>query len=396
MSALPGYERDPYLRELDVEVLAARGEGERPFALLDDTILYPEGGGQPADHGRLGEAAVVDVRRESGEIRHYLDRSVAEGPARLRLDWDRRLDHMQQHTAQHLLSALALARFEWTTRAFHLGPEVSDIELAVEPPPATRLEELEEEVNGRVAAALAITTRRVSREEYEALGARSRGLPAGHTGDIRLVEIAGVDLNTCGGTHVRSTAEVGAVKILSAEPQRGGCRVYWVAGRRLRRRLADHELRSARLRGLFDAGDDDLSDVAALKLEQLTVARRRQRHLESRLADALAHQLAARDETLIEAHFEDEEASFVQRLARAFAERAGARVALLSAGREPEIAFAVAAGEESAIDPQAAGRRVAELLDGRGGGSGRVFQGKATTLARRAAAVEAVRGAGSD
>lgn len=388
MSEILRYEREPYRRELEVEVLGVGREGERQFAVLDDTILYPEGGGQPADHGGLGEAAVLDVRREGGEIRHFLDAAVGEGPARLLLDWRRRFDHMQQHTAQHLLSALALSRFEWATRAFHLGPEVSDIDLDVEPPSVARLDELEDEVNEKVASALAITCRRVSRQECEGLGVRSRGLPAGHTGDIRLVEIEGVDLNTCGGTHVRSTSEVGAVKILGAEPQRGSCRVHWVAGGRVRRRLAEHEQRGARLRGLFDSADRDLAQVAELKLDQLGAARRRERHLEERLADAVAEALAGRETRVVEAHFEEEESSFLHRLARAFAERGGPRSALLTAGKGSGFSFSVAAGEESTLDVQAAGRRVAELFEGRGGGSGRIFQGKAASLERRASAVE--------
>ena len=125
----PAYERDSFLEELETEVVAVGQERGRPYAVLADTILYPEGGGQPADRGWLGDVAVDDVQRESGVIRHFLEKEVRTGPVRVTLDWERRFDHMQQHTAQHLLTAIAAERFSWTTTAFHLGREVSDIEL---------------------------------------------------------------------------------------------------------------------------------------------------------------------------------------------------------------------------------------------------------------------------
>src|SRR5712692_357948 len=102
--SVPAYEREPYRTTLDAIVVRVDVEAGRPFAVLDDTILYPEGGGQPPDHGFLNATAVVDVQNRNGEIRHYLAEKVAPGPVAVRLDWARRYDHMQQHTGQHLLS----------------------------------------------------------------------------------------------------------------------------------------------------------------------------------------------------------------------------------------------------------------------------------------------------
>jgi Ser-tRNA(Ala) deacylase AlaX len=294
MDTIYAFEREPYRRELEVEVLEVGEEKGRAHAVLDDTILYPEGGGQPSDRGRLGDVEVLEVQKSDDLLRHYLASPVVTGPTTLELDWERRYDHMQQHTAQHLLSSISLARFGWKTRSFHIGPETSDIELDIEPPPSRDLEALEAEVAQAIVGARSITCRRVTREEYEQLEVRSRGLPDGHTGDIRLVEIEGVDLNTCGGTHLASTAEVEAVKILRAEPLRGGCRLYWVAGKRVRRRLGRHEARNAELRHLLDTGDEELVSAAALKLEQLGLARRRVRELESEVAGAVVEGLLAR------------------------------------------------------------------------------------------------------
>jgi alanyl-tRNA synthetase len=298
---------------------------------------------------------------------------------------------MQQHTAQHLLSALALARFGWATRSFHVGAETSDIELDAAALSSAQLTALEDAAMTEVVAARPIATRRVSPRQYAELDVRSRGLPAGHSGDIRLVEIEGIDLNTCGGTHLRSTGEIEAVKLLRSERLRGGCRVHWVAGRRLRRRLAELEARTAELRGVFDSDDRGLVEIAGLKLEQLGATRRRVHHLESLLAQARVDVLVTSAEPVISAHFDDAEGGLLQQIGRALLQRAPAKACLLTASGEKGCFFLVVTGDESSLDAGRLGPRIAELLDGRGGGSGALFQGKVASLEKRNEALALLR-----
>lgn len=393
---MPAYERDPYLRELDAHVVAVGVDGERPYAVLDDTVLFAAGGGQPADHGRLVTASaqvdVLDVQRATGqgsEIRHYLSAPVASGDrGTLRLDWSRRYDLMQQHTAQHLLTAVALERHGWATTSFHLGDlgdlAVCDVELDVQSLGARQLDELEEAVQAEVRAARQVTARRIPHADYLALGerVRSRGLPEGFHGDVRLIEIAGIDLNTCGGTHLRSTAEIESIKLLSTEKLRGGTRVHFVAGGRVRRRLGAREAQAADLRALLGASDQDLVELAKLKTGKLEEADRRCRALGKELAAATAKALLVDSENVTARHFPDQDAAFVQEVARAWSAAAGRRIALLTAGAGDRLAFVLATGSDSLSDARVLGPRIAELLEGRGGGSARVFQGKAGSLAR--------------
>jgi len=387
---IPAYEREPYRTSLDVEVVAGGEEEGRPYAVLDDTVLYPEGGGQPADHGWLGAVGVLDVQRVGGEIRHRLAAPLGPGPAALRLDWERRFDHMQQHTAQHLLSALAADRWGWATTSFHLGAETSDVELEVAALAGAEIAALEEAIAAEVRAARPVIARRVAPADYESLGARSRGLPADHVGDVRLVEIAGIDRSTCGGTHVRSTAELEAVKLLGSEPMRGGTRLHFVAGGRLRRRLQAHEARAALLRRLLETSDAELPAVAAARLADLRDAERALRHRDERLAAAWAETLATRPGPVVELHLDGFDGAFLQRLANAFAPAAAARVALLTAAGPKGSFFALAAGPEAQIDLKAAGAAIAALLEGRGGGSGCLYHGKAGNLERRDEALAAL------
>ncbi|KAA0254204.1 alanyl-tRNA editing protein [Acidobacteria bacterium ACD] len=386
MSPLPAYERDPYQHETLAQVVATGTEDGRPWAVLSDTILYPEGGGQPADRGRLGEVPVVDVQKRGGEVRHYLERPVGPGPVLVVLDWERRFDHMQQHTGQHLLTAVAADRFGWETTAFHLGVDVSDVELSVPALTPSQLEALEDAVAAEVRAARPVAARHVPLAEYSSLSVRSRGLPEGHEGDVRLVEIAGVDLNTCGGTHVRSTAELEVVKLLGTESLRGGTRLFFVVGGRARRRFGAHEARNAALRVVLGAPDAELPAAAEAKLARLQEAEKRVRALEEELAEATAASLAASPERLVARHLPDRAMDVLQRLARRLVALAPGKAFLLTSSCSAVPAgagvFVLAAGEEVSLDLPALAKDVAAILGGRGGGSGRVFQGKAGELSR--------------
>ena len=384
---LPAYERDPLLRRLETDVVAAGEEQGRPFVVLADTVFYPEGGGQPADRGTVGGIAVLDVRKVGDDVRHVLAGPAPSGRVTLELDWARRFDHMQQHTGQHLLTAVAQQRFGWHTTAFHLGEHVSDIELATPGIRSEQLTDLEEAVAAEVRAARPVTSRRVSPEEYAQLPVRTRGIPEGHAGSIRLVAIEGLDLNTCGGTHLRSTAGIEALKLLDTESLRGGTRLFYAAGTRLRRLHEAHGKRNAQLRKLLCTSDDELVAGLATKLDQLKDAQHAVRDLEEELALASAQLMATASGRVLSAHWPRRDLPFLQRVAREVGQLAPDRVVLVTAGDGEQGAFLLGAGERAAIDVPAAGRRIAELLGGRGGGSGHVFQGKAKDLARREEAV---------
>ena len=390
MSTIYSFERQPYLRELEVEVLRVEEKSGAWGAILDDTILYPEGGGQPSDYGRLNDVVVQHVQKTNDGLLHVLAAPVQPGRAMLVVDWDRRYDHMQQHTAQHILTRVARDRLDWETRSFHIGPEVSDIELDCRPPRPAAIEALEDVVAAIIVEARPIRGFRVSMEEYGSLEVRSRGLPAGHEGDIRLVEIEDFDLNTCGGTHLASTSEVETVKIVGSEPLRGGCRLFWVAGKRVRSRLASHDNKMADVRKLLDTGDAEIVSGLGSKLEQLQEARRARRWLERRLAESIAGELTAESSDLVDLHLTGFEASLLRPIAEELATKGGKRAFLLTAEGEAGIQFALVIGDESALDLKAAGAATAKVLNGRGGGAGKVFQGKAECLTRRSDAVDLI------
>jgi alanyl-tRNA synthetase len=383
MNTLTLYEMDSYIAELDSLVTTVSTEPSgRPYALLTQTIFYPEAGGQPGDRGWIADSRVTEVRLHHDELRHYLEQPVGAGPARIRIDWDRRFDLMQQHTGQHLLTAVAQDRFNWETTAFHLGEDRSDIELNVARLEAQDLQALETAAMEEVRAAHPVTAWKVSPETLAALHVRSRGLPAGHTGEVRLVQIAGLDINTCGGTHLRNTSEIESIKLLGTEPMRGGTRLYFLAGSRVRQRLGRHESRLAELRNLLGAPDERLAEVLTDRLEQLKQASRREKQIREEMALSLAEALANRKEEALYAHYESADLPFLQRLARLLCERAPAKSALLTAGADPAGFFVLFLKEGESTRLNEVGRQVASLLDGRGGGADRLYQGKAAAVSK--------------
>lgn len=386
------YETEPYLRELATRIVEVGREDGRNFAVLEETLFYPEGGGQPADQGSIGPAPVIDVQKTDDGIRHFLDRPVETGPTRLVLDWRRRYDHMQQHTAQHLLTAVAADRFGWQTTSFHLGDKHCDIELDTPKIGQIDLERLESAIAEEVRAARPVTVRWVSLDEYQRIDElRSRGLPRGFRGDVRLVEIAGIDLNTCGGTHLASTAEIETLKLIATEPMRGGTRLHWIAGARVRDRIGDLERITAELRGLFETSENELFATATLKRDQLRHAGRVTRGLRNRLAVLEGSDLANATDSVVSRNFEHADLPFLQAIARSFLEQdlSTATVALLTGSTE-KGAFFLLASRDDAVDLCQLGPRVAAMLEGRGGGTGNLYQGRAGSLEQRQKALEIV------
>lgn len=376
------FHRDPYLAELDTEVVEVGDTDGRPWAITADTVFYPEGGGQPADRGIMGAARVLDVRRRDGRVAHYLSAPLHCGPVHQRLDWPRRYDHMQQHSAQHLLTAVAEARFGWPTTAFHLGDEVSDIELDVPSVELPRLVELEEAVAREIRESRPIAARILDDRDVLGGEVRARGLPDELEGPLRVIEIEGLDRNACGGTHLRSTSEIGCLVLLGTEPMRGGTRLRWVAGDRVRSRLAQWEARGAQLRTLFGASDDEVPDVAQKKLAQVKELNRHLARRTEELADAVADNLAHTSKVVITARIDDADLDLLRRVGSRLNRLRPAGLAVLVAGGEGEGLFVVAAGPESGVDVAMAGDAVRMAFGGTGGGAKGIYQGTAPNVDR--------------
>lgn len=221
--------RDEYAREFDAEVISCQ-KGKKGYEVaLSDTAFYPEGGGQPADRGTLGQVNVLDVKRRNGEILHITDAPLEPGmTVHGVLDWERRFDHMQQHSGEHILSGVVHAQFGYDNVGFHMNDEVVTVDFNG---PITWEEamELEDKVNAYIWTDAESRELYPSEEELKAMDYRSK---IELKGKVRLVEYPGADLCACCGTHVAYTGEIGLMKILSVSRHKDGVRMEMLFGGR--------------------------------------------------------------------------------------------------------------------------------------------------------------------
>jgi len=223
------YYTDANARGFEANVVDVFAHEGHPAVVLDRTAFYPTSGGQPHDTGTLGAAKVIEViDREDGAVVHVLDREIAAGPVNGRIDWDRRFEHMQQHTGQHILSAACDKVLDARTVSFHLGTERSTIDLSRDLS-AAEIARAEDKANRIVWEDRPVSVRFVSDEEAAALPLRKEPK---RTGKLRIVEVSDYDLSACGGTHVERTGAVGLIAISGVEKYKGGVRLEFVCGGR--------------------------------------------------------------------------------------------------------------------------------------------------------------------
>jgi alanyl-tRNA synthetase len=370
------YYSDSHLIEFEARVvdLSDRVSGWTAV-VLDRTAFYPTGGGQPSDTGTLNGARVVECIDDGDNgVLHVVQGAAPsrDDVVRGRVDWSRRLDHMQQHTGQHILSQALITLFNAPTRSFRVLDTSCEIDVELNNPTAEVIERAVELANNVVWEDRAITIRNVTPGEAAELPLRKE--PA-RDGDLRLIEIEGFDLTPCGGTHAYRTGEVGMIAVRSWERAKGLTRIEFVAGMRA---LADYRKanKSAReMAALFSTGRDDAPQLAAQMVEEHKELNRRIRALEEIAAGVEAEKLlaGARDGVVSEI-FNGRDAESLKKLAHALISHP--RTIVLLGSRDNDTARLVfARSADASGDMNALMREACALLDGRGGGKPDMAQG---------------------
>jgi alanyl-tRNA synthetase len=376
------YYADSHLCEFDAVVESCDVLDGRIEIVLDKTAFYPTSGGQPFDTGQLGDARVVDViDREDGSVAHVVDRTVAVG-ARVHgtVDWSRRLDHLQQHTGQHLLSAAFERECGVATVSFHLGAATSTIDLARETTPA-EIGHAEAEANRIVWENRPVAVRFAGEEEAAHLPLRKT---SSRTGVLRLVEVSDFDLSACGGTHAKRTGEVGVVAVSGWERFKGVTRLEFVCGGRALAAFTHLRDLTAEVTGKLSVGPDELvATVARLQDEAKTRARLLGR-LHEQVAGHRAKELGRDAETIgplrvVLRHEPGWDMKALRTLALAVVAVPGFVAVLVGDGDPSPVVLARSA--DLAFDAEAWMARVIEVRGGRGGGRPELAQGGVTAVA---------------
>jgi alanyl-tRNA synthetase len=374
------YYRDCYLCEFRAKVVDSSDGGRRVY--LDRTAFYPTSGGQPFDLGTLAGVAVHEVIDEDDRIAHVIDAPLAVAEVVGVIDWDRRYDHMQQHTGQHLLSAVLEELFAIRTVSFHLGSEVSTIDVEAPALTAGQLERAEDRCAEIIAEARPVQiTFEDASSDLELRKASTR------TGTLRIVSIGAVDRSACGGTHVRTAAEIGMVLTGKLEKIRGITRVEFVCGKRaLRRAQSDSRLVASIGRALSVPPEQTPELIAGLIEKNKTLEKTGQR-LATELARREGQDLyasTAPDPNGVRVTIQRGSIDDAMR-ARAQAFVAGAKSVFLAVSDQPP-SLLLAASADSGVH---AGERIKAALTasgGRGGGNQQLAQGSVPDAAALAQA----------
>ena len=375
------YYSDSHLIEFEARVVDVTERVSGWTAIvLNRTAFYPTGGGQPSDTGTLDGMRVVECIDDGDRGVLHVVQGVTparDAIVRGRVDWSRRLDHMQQHTGQHILSQAFVTLFNAPTRGFRVLETSCEIDVELMEPTTEKIERAVELANNVIWEDRTITIRNVTSEEAAELSLRKE---PSREGELRLIEIDGFDLTPCGGTHAYRTGEVGVIVVRSWERAKGLTRIDFVAGTRA---LADYRKanKSAReVAALFSSGRDDIAQLTAHLLEEQKELNRQIRVLEEMAAEVESQKLLSSAQVLTDGSslitqiFKSRDAESLKKLAQALIANPHT-IALLASGDKDTARLVFARSSDAPGDMNALMREACTMLDGRGGGRPDLAQG---------------------
>ena len=385
------YYDDAYVKEFDARVVHCEllppdvNAGITAQALglvLDSTAFYPTSGGQPNDLGKIGDANVLDVRDDGDEIIHVVDRRPGSPDVFGCINWPRRFDHMQQHSGQHLLSAMFQERYGRPTVSFHLGTDFCTIDLRGPEPSDEILEGAERAANKIIFEDRPLTVRYGTAEDLAELGVRKE---VERKGILRAIEIEGADLQPCGGTHVKSTGHIGTLLVRRCTKMRQDWRVEFVCGSRAERAARQDFLRLRAAAEKLSCAPEELLAATERVVSERDANFKRTRALLERLAEIEAaqalHDAAPNSHGLRIVHkvFEEVEPEFLGYFATHVA-KAEKAIALLAELKSGSILFAQ--HPTAAKDMSALMKEVSAKIGGKGGGTLDFARGRLSAAAQ--------------
>uniref|UniRef100_A0AAY4C3Q3 Threonyl/alanyl tRNA synthetase SAD domain-containing protein n=1 Tax=Denticeps clupeoides TaxID=299321 RepID=A0AAY4C3Q3_9TELE len=370
-------QRDCYMRELTTRVVSCspaelqlenNGKKEKIKGFnvtVKDTILFPEGGGQPDDHGTMGGVQVLRVTRQGPDAVHFVSSGLEEGQeVLLKVDWERRFDHMQQHSG----------RLNEEHRGIkELGRQRSSIELDTARVKSGEAEALETAANEKIRSRVPVNVRLLSLDDPEVEKVRSRGLPVDHAGPIRIIDIEGVDANMCCGTHVSNLSHLQAIKVLGMEKgKKNKTNLVFIAGNRVLKYAERSYNTEKSLISLFKVRPEE--HVQAVDKLQIEEQLNTNLVLLRDMAVLIARNFKSKPDqgNFFTLHYKDGDNEFMNIIANEIGFED--TVIFLTVGEETGEGMFLLAGPSSVVD--SLGPRVMELLHGKGAGKNGRFPGK--------------------
>lgn len=398
------YYTDSFLHEFDGRVVSVTNDNGRTAITLDRSAFYPASGGQVFDTGWIevsgsdGEKRRLHItevaeNEQTGEVIHYLEADAAMISAGAivhgMIEPSRRRDHMQQHTGQHVLSAAFEKLYGFATVSFHMGDESCTIDLATEAVTAEQLRAAERLANEIIAEDRPVEIKFASVDEARAMGVRK--IPPAERDKLRLIDIHEFDLNACGGTHVRSTGQIGSILLRKTEKVKQGVRVEFVSGlRALATARRDYETLTESA-ALFSTHIYEVPQGIRKLQDENKAAVKTQHKLLEELAEFQAQKMLQSAEQrgarkLVVQYFADRDLGFIKMLAQKLTKLDPCTALLACGGAQPSLVFAQTPGLSN--DMGALMKQAVQALGTRGGGNRDMAQGGAPDGQRAEEAIQ--------
>lgn len=359
------YHDDPYQVEFEARIVEKGMREQKQAVILDQTCFYPESGGQPYDRGWIDGVEVVKVFEENGRVIHLLEKDIQAESIKGKIDWERRFDHMQQHSGQHILSQSFHELLEAETLAFHLGEEFSTLEMDLRKVSDEDLERVESRANEIIYQDREVKIHSLPEDKVGSLPLRR---PPKKKGLIRVVEVSDFDYSACGGTHVRRTGEIGLIKILRWERIRDNLRFEFICGRRA---FQDYLMKNRILRDLSNrltAHDRDVPSSVERLFADLKSQKSLIKKMRERIAQYEAQEIIERAKgKILKEVFAEKTHEEVRFLALNII-RKGDFIVLFGLKKEERGHLILACSEKLDIDMRELVPLVSPLINGKGGG----------------------------
>ncbi|WAR04193.1 AASD1-like protein [Mya arenaria] len=386
-------QKNSYLKEFDTvvkscvqsELKTGKKDVVQGFeVILEDTILFPEGGGQPDDRGTINEVPVLRVTRRGAEAVHFVTKAIEAGTSvHMVVDWVRRFDHMQQHSGQHLITAV--------TETLNLGEKTSFIELDTPKMTEEQMQTLESEINKTIRQGVKVFPTLYENKDDPALAeARCRGLPDDHEGPVRVLAIEGIDSCLCCGTHVTNVTDLQVVKLLLTEKgkRKNSINLHFVCGDRVLQYLGRAVQVERSLNVLLKGPLEQHFELAEKAVKGYKNSNKTVQNLLRDVASLEAEKFRNQSDKppYFICHRKEGDIDFLNTLIKELNDES--LLTLATAGEDKAPGFVMMSGPEEMVKDL--GPKIMELLEGKGGFSKGRYQGKANKLQNRTKAAQLV------
>ncbi len=361
------YQKDSYLKEIKAKIIKNEKSENLWKILPDKTIVYPEGGGQPSDIGFINGIKIIKTEIDGDKIFHYIEKDISEEEIIITIDFEKRYDNMQQHTAQHLLSEVLVKLYGYQTLSFSIGDNHSSIEINTKNFPFEKIVETEKECLDLIIKNLPIKV--YETEDISKIPLRK---PPKIKGKIRIIEIDGFDYSACGGTHVKSTGEISLIKIIKTDKVRSNIRLYYVAGYRA---LKDYQKKNEIILNIqreIGRPQEEFNEAIKDMKGKIENMRKKLNFYKKRELEEEIERILKSSEEFIFKIFEDEEIKDIKFMAKKLVDN-GKNILFLT--KEPSKYILIGRGKGT-LNLRKISSEIFSIVKGRGGGREDWIEGK--------------------